>query len=79
MTTSSSTTTRERLVVTMNDPTNASTRADAFERGARAQPEYDSSSWFETVFAIAPAKRGIVAFALQSTYAACRLRVCLLI
>ena len=63
MTTSSSTTTRERLVVTMNDPTNASTRADAFERGARAQPEYDSSSWFETVFAIAPARRGIVAFA----------------
>ena len=37
MTTSSSTTTRERLVVTMNDPTNASTRADAFERGARAR------------------------------------------
>ena len=63
MTTSSSTTTRERLVVTMNDPTNASTRASFEGVGARAQPEYDSSSWFETVFAIAPARRGIVAFA----------------
>lgn len=53
----------ERLAITMNDPTNASTRADAFERGARAQPEYDSSSWLETALVLAPERRGIVAFA----------------
>jgi putative membrane protein len=39
-----------RLVVTMNDKINATTRARAFAEGMLAQPEYDSSSWLRTTF-----------------------------
>lgn len=37
-----------RLVETMNDAANASTRAEAFAIGCQAQPDYDSSSWLRT-------------------------------
>lgn len=47
----------------MNDAHNAATRQRAFERGASAQPEYDSSSWLHTALLANPKARGLSAFA----------------
>ena len=54
---------RPRLVETMLDADNASTRARAFERGAALQPEYDSFSWLKTALLATPRARGLRAFA----------------
>jgi putative membrane protein len=54
---------RPRLVETMLDADNASTRARAFERGATLQPEYDSFSWLKTALLATPRARGLRAFA----------------
>ena len=52
-----------RLGATMRDADNTAARRAALQAGARAQPEYDSSNFFASVFATSIDRRGVRAFA----------------
>jgi len=52
-----------RLRDSMNAAHNARVRGEAFARGARAQPEYESTSWIKTTLMLDARRRGVARFA----------------